>query len=292
MPDREHDGLERELREVCSRIDYPLTPDVSRTVKLRLEAAEPTRRRRLPRMLARSGWAAAAAAAVLLSLSIISPAVRSNFSDILSAGASGGAGGSGQAGSGDEAGVSPAEYATEDVPPPADEFTEPSPEAAAGGSLAAPSPGEALGFGEIILPSKASAMVGGLLLPEPGLVDGPGVVHMAGPDEADGVVVVFGPEPGLPPFGGTDAGLVLVESSGDPRDVYPLTDGAYEASEEVDVGGVRGYWIPDGRSLRPQPGDSGSLPGGALVWERGDVALLMRADVTKQEAVEIAETVR
>ena len=315
MPDRgEHDELDRELRELGPLIDYPPAPDVSRAVKLRLEdeAAHRPRRRRWLRTLARRpGWAAATAATVLLSLSILSPAIRATHSDVVSAGASSGA--SGASGGADEsaggadagraaedaAGSSSAGYSAEEPLPPAGETvqaTEPPDEASAGAAGASSSSASqgALGFGARIPPSEACEIVGGLLLPgAPEFASGPAATYAVGPDGEDGgVAVVFGPGSGLPPLGGTGAGLILVEVPGDPRSAYPAPDRVYAAAEEVDVGGVRGHWFPEGRSLRPQPGDAESLPGGALVWERDGVALLLRADITRREAVGIARTVR
>lgn len=59
------------------------------------------------------------------------------------------------------------------------------------------------------------------------------------------------------------------------------------------VSGDRAYWLPNGRFLRLQPGKRQTCPaGGSLLWERGNVALLMRADVAKEGAIRIAESIR
>lgn len=296
MPDSEYEGLERELRELAPRVRFPPTPDVSRTVRRRLDA-EPTRRR-APGAFAKPAWIAAAAAAViLLSLAALSPALRSGFSGFASSGAGGGAGQAGGAGAGATDAAS-AQYAAETTARPDDSgasgAASEAPAEAAGASAATPggpSPGAGLGLGERISSSEARARTR-LLLPEaPELMGATAVFHARGPSEADGITVVYRAGRGLPPLGDTPVGLILAEVPGDLRSAYPLAEGASAPPiEEVDVDGNRGYWLPDGRLVRPQPGDE--LPGGALLWEQEGTALLMRADVSKEEAVRIAGTVR
>ena len=296
MSDREHEDLKRELGELGSRIEYPPTPDVARTVRRRLDA-EPTHRRELRsswlRALITPKWAAAAAMIVLLSLAALVPAIRSTVTDSASRGfsgdagqaAGGAAGAGGAANGGGASGSLEAQYGRTEASAGA---------AAAGGSLAARSSGEALGFADEITEAEARARVGKLLLPEaPELAAGPREIYAGGSSEKDGVVLIFGSEPGLPPLGATDIGLLLAEVPGDLESAYPaLERPSGPRPEEVQVGDGRGYWISDGRSLRPQPGEAESLPGGALLWEKDNVALLMRADVPKEEAIRIAEWIR
>ena len=86
MPDREPDRtheLERELRELGARIEYPPTPDLSRAVRRRLDeedAEQPARRDGLWSSLPR--WAAAAAALVfIVALPTFSPTLRATVAD-------------------------------------------------------------------------------------------------------------------------------------------------------------------------------------------------------------------
>ncbi len=306
MPDREHDELGRELGELGSRIEYPPTPDVARKVRRSLDAE--TAERAIPRrwlgMLAEPKRAAAAAATILLFLTALSPMMRSMVSDLVFSGASGSAGqaaGGAASGAADGApapSASSSEYATEGTARSSREST-----SGAGGSAAGAGmpPGEDLGLGERLSTSEARSRVGDLLLPgtpagaaEPGNFCGESESMCAGAlSEGDGVVLVFGAGPGLPPLGDTDVGLLLVETPGDLDDAYPPAEWTTGARpEEVMVDGKQAYWLPDGRSLRSQPGKAEGLPGGALLWERGEVALLMRANVTKEEAIRIAESVR
>ena len=304
MPDREHDELQRELGDLGSRIEYPLTPDIARTVRRRLdeEAAQPPGPRGALRTLARPRWAAAAATIVLLCLTALSPALRSNVLDSASSfGSRGAAGGAGSAegGAGDSS-ASSQEYAAQETARP-DREGAPGGAGAAGGSAAsgssaagpAAAPGAGLGLGERLSPSEARGRVGELLLPEtPELSAERAAIYSGGPSAGDGVVLVFGPGPGLPPIGGTDVGLLLAEVPGDLGFAFPTAGGSSGLLEEVEVGGRRGYWMPDGQALRSQPGEAENLPGGALLWERGGLALLIRADVTKEEAIRIAGTIR
>ena len=309
MPDKEHDGLERELGELGSRIEYPPTPDVARAVRRRLDAQRPEQQRARSRFrsrlrgFAKPKWAAAATAFVLLSLTILSPATRSTVSDSASSlgtlgdagrAAGGAAGGSGAGASG----ASEAQYAEGATTTQHGQMaaSDGASAAASSGSSSLPArpPGAALGLGEELSESEVRARVEGLLLPEtPELTGERGVIYAGGPSEDDGVVLVFGPEPGLPPLGGTGVGLLLAEVPGDLDSAYFAAGLASELQpEEVDVDGGRGYWLPDGRALSPQPGEAESLPGGALLWERGDVALLMRVGVPEGEAIRIAESIR
>ena len=317
MPDKEHDdNLEEELRDLRPRIEYPPTPDVARAVRRRLDAeiSQHSGPNIWSRMLSRPGWAAAAAVTILLSLIALSPAMRSTVSDSASSFGSGGAGGGGGAAGGvaEEDAASAGDPSAPSSEYAVEESASPGGQGASGGGASAAGtgmpPGGALGLGERLSTPEARARVGDLLVPgevlgelavgsEDYVCAENGVVLCAAggaSSEGDGVVLVFRPGRGLAPLGNTDVGLVLVETPGGMDGAYDVlarrASGAHP--EEVVVGGGRGFWFPDGRLLSPQPGEVGSLPGGALLWERGDVALLMRADVTKEEAVRIAETVR
>ena len=103
MPDSERpqeNGIEQELRDLGARIEYPPTPDLARSVRDRLDEQEggrSTGRGFWPSLLS-PRWAVPAAALVLVSLALLSPAVRAPLSDLLFSGqatsSGGGAGGS------------------------------------------------------------------------------------------------------------------------------------------------------------------------------------------------------
>ncbi len=88
MPDSRRfseEGIERDLRDLGARIEYPPTPDVTRTVRRRLEEEERARQARQiwrwPPFLAPK-WTAVAAALVLISFVALSPAMRTALSDL------------------------------------------------------------------------------------------------------------------------------------------------------------------------------------------------------------------
>ena len=92
-------GLERDLRDLGSRIEYPPTPDLARAVRQRLDAegARQAFGRGFWRTLLSPRWAVPAAALVLVFFVALSPAVRGSLSDLFfseqatSSGAGGGA---------------------------------------------------------------------------------------------------------------------------------------------------------------------------------------------------------
>ena len=82
MPDNwrfSEDEIERDLRDLGARIEYPPTPDVAHTVRLRLDAETQVHRaRRWPRFIS-PRCAVAAAALVVISIVALSPTVHSGL---------------------------------------------------------------------------------------------------------------------------------------------------------------------------------------------------------------------
>jgi hypothetical protein len=272
MPDRE---LERELRELGSRIEYPPTPDLARAVRSRLdeEATErPARRRgfRLPMVSTR--WAVAAMFVVVLAVPVLSPTVRDTVASWFVAGQAASSG----------AGDPPGRFADEAEPE-------------ASSVEAVRRHGESLGFGEPLTLREARTRAGSdgpILLPRASKPGEPDAIYAAGPAGEDGVVLVYRARTELPALGDTRVGLLLTELSGDVRSTF-LAEGMPDATrfEEVGVGGEQAYWFPDGRHLLSQPGEAERLPGGALLWEREGRALLLRVELTREEAIQLAESV-
>ncbi len=75
--------IERGLRDLGARIEYPPTPDVASSVRRRLDEDERRRspRRGLWRSMLSPRWAAPTAALVLIAFALLSPAVRETLSD-------------------------------------------------------------------------------------------------------------------------------------------------------------------------------------------------------------------
>jgi hypothetical protein len=131
-------------------------------------------------------------------------------------------------------------------------------------------------------------MDGALLLPRMPKLGKPDEVYAAGTSRKKDVMLVY--RSGLPPLGGTGISLVLTEIPGDVEPAYlrgKTTVGS--ELERVSVGEGSGYWSSGGRlpsAMDPR------LPGPVLLWEQGGVALRLEADVQKEEAIRIAESVR
>lgn len=93
-PDREH-NLDRELRDLGPRLEYPSVPDLARSVRGRLVAERAEGEGRGRHFPPWTGWAIAAALVLLVAVPVFSLAVRDTGSGAFSAsgGAAGGAGG-------------------------------------------------------------------------------------------------------------------------------------------------------------------------------------------------------
>lgn len=117
MPDREHTpdlDLERELRELGSRIEYPPTPDLVRAVRQRIEEEVPERNARrgilgIPPLPSPRRAAAAATLLLVLAVPVLSQTAREELAGWFGAG--GGAGDAAQTGA---AGSSPSSETPED----------------------------------------------------------------------------------------------------------------------------------------------------------------------------------
>jgi hypothetical protein len=269
MLDRE---LQRELRELGSLIDYPPTPDVARAARNVLDEQAYDRPRRFRVALPTLRWSAVAAAFVLVvAIPTLSPSLRATVSDWFVAEDIQSANGPVV-----DAG-SPERQSEADAP-------------AAGVSKSGKSPALAPRFsGERISLREARArMDGALLLPRTPKLGMPEEIYAGGTSRKHGVELVY--REGLPPLGDTGISLVLTES---PGDIGPSYLGGRTAVapdlERVSVDGGPGYWSPAGRV--PSAMDQ-RLPGNVLLWEQGGVALRLKADVQKEQAVRIAESVR
>ncbi len=268
MPDKE---LERELRELGDRIEYPPTPDLSRAVRRRLdeeEARERPRSRRFWPTLPSLRWATVAAVLMLVvAVPVLSPSLRATVTGWFETGQAASTGQEDKA-----AGRAQEKPVGEALRPSSGEGIR--------------TLGKDLGFGERITLRKAGAPI---LLPRTPKLGKPNEVYAG----EGGVALVYRARPGLPSLADSGIGLLLTQLSGSLESTY-LAEESPDGTklEEVRVADERGYWIPEGRRLRSQPGEAERLPGGALLWEREGRALLMRAELSKEEAIRIAESVR
>ena len=261
MPDRE---LERELRELGTLIDYPPTPDVAYAARNLLDE-EDSRPQRFRMPFPRMRWAAVAAAFVLVvAVPALSPSLRTTVSDWFVAEHF-------QSPGGPAVDAGSSERQSEAGAP------------AAGVSKSGTSPGLAPQFSgeQISLREARARMDGALLLPRTTKLGKPEEIYAGGPSRKNGLRLVY--REGLPPLGDTGISLVLTEVPGALRPAYLRGKTTVEADlERVSVDGGPGYWSAAGHRL----------PGHVLLWEQGGVALRLEADVQKEQAIRIAESVR
>jgi len=261
MQDRE---LERELRELGSLIDYPPTPNVVRATRNVLDEAANEQSRRLRRAFPTMRWAAVAAAFVLVvAVPTLSPGLHATVSDWFVAEDF-------HAGEPDVDAGSPERQSEAGAP-------------AAGVSKSGLSPAQATRFsGErISVPEARARMDGALLLPQAPKLGKPEEIYTVGTSRKEGVMLVY--KDGPPPLGDTRIHLVLTEVPGDLEPAY-LTGRTTVGSkvDRVSVDGSPGYWRSAGNRL----------PGQILLWEQGGVSLRLEANVKKEQAIRIAESVR
>jgi hypothetical protein len=271
MPDRERE-LERKLRELGSLIDYPPTPDVARATRNVLDEQSNARPRRFRVALPTLRWAAVAFVLVVVAVPTLSPGMRATVGDWFVAKDI-------QSANGSAVGSGPAERQQEANAP------------ASGVSKSGASATRTPRFSEerITLREARARMKGALLLPQTPKLGQPDEIYADGTSRQDGVVLVY--RAGLPPLGNTEISLILTEVPGDTEPAYLAGEIAVRSRlDRVSVNGGSGYWSPAGRRL-PSPVER-HLLGNVLLWEKGGVALRLEANLPKEQAVHIAESVR
>jgi Domain of unknown function (DUF4367) len=276
MSDQE---LERALRDLGAHLEHPATPPLAEAVTARLRAepaaGRPQRRSamlgglaRWPtwRRLAVAGVAAVLAAAAVLT---VSPAARDAAARAL-----------GLRGVRIRLGG------------PAPATTTPPPGAGAG-----------LQLGRRISLDEAQRMVGfRALLPTVADLGRPDAVYVGEPPPGGQIALVYQPRPGLPASALTGVGLLITEFRG----AVPSNRGDFEKItreggrvEQVTVNGEPGYWltgkahfflyVDSAGRLAP---DTVRLAGDTLVWEDGELTLRLEGEISKQEALRLANSMR
>ncbi len=153
------------------------------------------------------------------------------------------------------------------------------------------SPGAGFGFGEGIPLREARKLSNPpLLLPTSSGYKRPDEVYVGRPPNQDGFVLVYAPRESSPRLGESDAGAILTELNGG-AETY-ITDTSAAGIEAVVVGDSPGYWSLNGTETTSPLGTAERLPGNVLVWERDGRALRLQADIPRDEAIRIAESVR
>lgn len=293
MPDNgrfPEDEFEKRLEDLGAHVEYPPTPDLASNVRRRIEA-EGQRRSAVP------GWVAAAVV-VLLLLSALAGIVMSG-----GGGSVGGAGGAGSASGGGSGSAQSGDSSSESAPAEAPSSTAMEKTASGSGNLAesavdsssgesassAESFGGAFRFGDPV-PLTEARESSSLLLPTASGFERPDEVYVGRSPREDGFVLVYGSRDRLSSLGGTGIGLILTELDGDAETF--LKNGTTADIEEVDIAGERVYWAPDGDRTTSPLGTAERLPGNVLIWDRDGRAFRLQANVEKEEAIRLAESVR
>ena len=278
MSHRELD-LERALADLAAALEFPPTPDLAAAVTARLgEApaaapAPPSPAARARRWLAGlAGWrrlAAAGLAVVLLAAAVLValPGTREAVARRL-----------GLRGIGVELGG----------PPPPTVTTTP------GGRLE-------LGLGDRVTLEEARRRVDWpVLVPAAAGLGRPDAVYVNEAVPSGGRVdLVYRARPGLPPSPFTDVGLLITEFQGQPTPEFLKKVTAMGVVEEVTVGGEPGYWFSGEPHFFTYQDAAGTLreeqtrlAGNTLIWQRGDLTLRLEGELSRDEAIRIAESMR
>jgi hypothetical protein len=279
MSRRELD-LEGALADLAAAIEFPPTPDLAGAVATRLAEAPapgptPARARRRDRLagLGRlAGWrrlAVVGLAAVLLAAAVLvaSPGTREAVARRL-----------GLRGVGVELGG----------PPPPTVTTR---------------PGERLdlGLGQRVTLEEARRRVGfPVLVPGAAGFRQPAAVYVNEAVPVGGRVdLVYRARPGLPASPFTDVGLLVTEFRGQPTPDFIKKVARAGLVEEVTVDGQPGYWFSGEPHFFTYLDATGQvrdeqtrLAGNTLIWQRGDLTLRIEGEISRQEALALARSMR
>jgi hypothetical protein len=276
--------LEAALRDLGAHLDLPATPDLAAAVATRLREAprreapaapapQPRPRgwlERLPRLPAWQRLAAAGLAVVLLAAAVlvVSPGTREAVARRL--------------------GLRGVDIRLGGEPPAPTVTTRP------GQRLE-------LGLGEQVTLAEARRRASfTVLVPAADGFQQPDAVYV-NPDQPLGgrVDFVFRARPGLPASPYTDAGLLVTQFQGTLTADFVKKVVAGGLVEEVQVAGQPGFWFsgePHFYTYRDRAGEitdeSTRLAGNTLVWQAGALTLRLEGQVSRQEALRVAESMR
>lgn len=261
--------LERELREFGRRLKAPAAPDLADKVRARLQEVERSpssrRMRSLPAFPARRVVAAILVIVLLGGLALgVSPGARTAVAGWLGL-----------------RDVHITRVPSEPTPPP--------------GPV-----GKDLRLGQRVTLEEARRRVPyRVLVPDLPALGEPDEVYLAEPPPAGRVALVYRASPDLPEAKETGVGLLMTQFRGDLPGYFSKMLGPRTRVETVKVGGTRGYWIEGASHLflyRDAEGEVREedvrLAGNTLLWERGGLTLRMESDLSKKEALRVAESLR
>ena len=273
MSQRDLADVERALADLAASLEFPPTPDLAAAVSARLDEGSARTPAPAPRRWTwPAGWrrlAVAGLAAVLLAAAVLvaSPGTREAVARRL-----------GLRGIGVELGG---------TPPPTVTTTP-------GGRLD-------LGLGRRVSLEEARRRVSfPVLVPGTGGLGQPDAVFVSEVVPPGGRVdLVWRARPGLPASPFTDAGLLLTEFRGEPTPEFIKKVAVAGQVEFVEVGGEPAYFFsgePHFFTYRDSAGnfreEQTRLAGNTLIWQRGELTLRLEAQISKEEALRIAESMR
>jgi hypothetical protein len=275
MSRRELD-LDRALADLAASLEFPPTPDLAAAVSARLDqdpaAARPAAAARGRRWLGGlAGWrrlAVAGLAVVLLAVAVLiaSPGTREAVARRL-----------GLRGIGVELGGPPPTVTT------------------------APDDRLDLGLGERVTLEEARRRVDfPVLVPQSAGLERPDAVFVSEAVPPGGRVdLVWRARPGLPASAFTDAGLLITQFRGEPTPEFLKKVTGAGIVEFLEVGGEPAYWFsgePHFFTYRDSGGnfreERTRLAGNTLIWQRGELTLRLEGELSKEEALRIAESMR
>lgn len=259
--------LERELRELGKRLEYPPAPDVTDRVLGRIRggaARTGGRRWGLPA----SPWRRAVAAALVVVLAVasvlgISPQARTAAAEWLGLG-----------------GVKIT-------------FLPSTPEAEPVGAD--------LRLGKKVSLEEARERVPyRILVPDLPKLGEPDTIYVGEPPPGGQVSLVYRPRPGIPRAAETRVGLLLTQFRGQTGRIYfEKSLGPGMKLENVRINGGRGYWIEGALHVfvyedanKNIQEEKIRLAANTLIWEQGELTLRLEGKLSKEEALRIAESVR
>lgn len=259
--------LERELRELGKRLEYPPAPDVSDRVVGRIRSGAAStggRRWGLPA----SPWRRAAAVTLVVVLAVasvlgISPQARTAAAEWLGLG-------------GIKITFLPSTPKVEPV-------------------------GADLKLGKGVSLAEARERVPyRILVPALPKLGEPDAVYVGEPPPGGQVSLVYRARPGLPRAAETDVAVLLTEFRGNTRRVYfDKMLGPGTKLEAVNIDGGRGYWIEGAPHVFVYEDANENiqqekirLAANTLIWEQGELTLRLEGELSKEEASRIAESVR
>jgi hypothetical protein len=266
MSQRELD-LDAALADLATALEFPPTPDLAAAVAARLDEAPAPARRRPRRWPA--GWrrlAVAGMAAVLLAAAVLvaSPGTREAVARRL--------------------GLRGVDIRIGGPPP----------------STATTRPGAVdLGLGDRVTLEEARRLVGFPVL-VPGDLGPPEEVHVNRTVPVGGRVdLVYRPRPGLPASPFTDVGLLVTQFRGQPTPEFLKKVTRMGLVEQLEVGGEPGYWFSGEPHFFTYQDAAGNLreertrlAGNTLIWQRGELTLRIEGELSRSEALAVAESMR